>query len=264
MTVSTATSDIATLSRSSRPAFGSLYSGSVIGPRISRSAITGRASRNTEPHQKYSSIRPPSSGPIALPAEKAEIQTAIARERCPGSWNIVKISDRVDGASVAPAIPSRARLRMSISALTRERSEQRQHAEGAGADEQQLAAADAVAERAHRHEEARDHEAVDVDDPEELRAARVEVGRERRHREVQHRQVHHVHQAREREDGQADPFAAARSGWGRVLDHFGMLLRDLELSDVVSPVQTARTSRIHRSGAPACQRPVIWGSPWRV
>ena len=27
----------------------------------------------------------PSSGPIALPAEKAEIQTAIARERWPGS-----------------------------------------------------------------------------------------------------------------------------------------------------------------------------------
>ena len=118
MTVSTATSDIATLSRSSRPAFGSLYSGSVIGPRISSSATTGSASRKTEPHQKNSSITPPSSGPIALPAEKAEIQTAIARDRWPGSWNIVKISDRVDGASVAPAIPSSARLRMSISALT--------------------------------------------------------------------------------------------------------------------------------------------------
>ena len=177
MTVSTATSDIATLSRSSRPAFGSLYSGSMIGPRISSSAITGRASRNTEPHQKYSSSRPPSSGPIALPAEKAEIQTAIARERCPGSWNMVKISDRVDGASVAPAIPSRARLRMSISALVENAASSDSTPNARGADEQQLAAADAVAERAHRDEEARDHEAVDVDDPEQLRAARLQVGR---------------------------------------------------------------------------------------
>ena len=39
---------------------------------------------------------------MALPAENAEIQTAIARDRCPGSWNMLKISDSVDGASVAP------------------------------------------------------------------------------------------------------------------------------------------------------------------
>ena len=54
---------------------------------------------------------------MALPAENAEIQTAIARARCPGSWNIVKISDSVEGASVAPAIPRSARLRISISEL---------------------------------------------------------------------------------------------------------------------------------------------------
>ena len=33
------------------------------------SIITGTASKNTEPHQKYWSSAPPSSGPIAAPAE---------------------------------------------------------------------------------------------------------------------------------------------------------------------------------------------------
>ena len=91
----------------------------------------------------------------------------------------------------------------------RERREQRERPECGGADEQQLAAADPVAERAHRDEEARDHEAVDVDDPEQLGAARLEVLADRRDGEVQDREVHHVEQAGEREDGEADPLAAA-------------------------------------------------------
>jgi hypothetical protein len=106
-----------TLGRSRRPASGSLYSGRTSGPRMSRATITGRAMRNTEPHQKLSRSKPPMTGPMAPPAENAEIHTAMARERWPGSWNMLKMRDRVDGAMVAPAMPSRARLRMSISAL---------------------------------------------------------------------------------------------------------------------------------------------------
>ena len=75
------------------------------------------ASRNTAPHQKCSSTKPPASGPTALPAENAETQMAMARERCAGSSNMLNSSDSVEGASVAPATPSSARLRMSISAL---------------------------------------------------------------------------------------------------------------------------------------------------
>jgi hypothetical protein len=105
------------LSRSRRPASGSRYSGSTRGPSTSSAAITGNASRKTDPHQKYSSIRPPSTGPTALPAEKLPIQTPMAMERSFGSVNMWKISDRVEGASVAPAIPRSARLRISISAL---------------------------------------------------------------------------------------------------------------------------------------------------
>jgi hypothetical protein len=60
---------------------------------------------------------PPSTGPIAPPAEYAAIQNPIAVVRCLGSRNMVKISESVEGATVAPAMPMIARLAMSISAL---------------------------------------------------------------------------------------------------------------------------------------------------
>lgn len=45
------------------------------------------------------------------------IQIAMADVRCAGSRNIVLIRARVDGMSVAPATPSRARAAMSVSAV---------------------------------------------------------------------------------------------------------------------------------------------------
>ena len=45
------------------------------------------------------------------------IQIEIANVRCPGSWNMLRISDSVDGASVAPATPRSARAKISISAV---------------------------------------------------------------------------------------------------------------------------------------------------
>ena len=105
------------LTRSSRPARESRNSGSSSGPSTSSSAITGTASRNTEPHQNHSSSTPPSSGPIAPPTEKAVIHTEMATVRCRGSRNMLRISDRVEGATVAPASPSRARAAISIATL---------------------------------------------------------------------------------------------------------------------------------------------------
>ncbi len=211
MTASTATSDMAALTRSSRPASGSRYSGSTIGPSTSSSAITGRASRKTEPHQKFSSRIPPSTGPIALPAENAEIQIPMATPRCLGSWNMVKMSDSVDGASVAPGDPEERAAQDQHLGARGERGEERQDAEGGGADQEQLPPADPVSERAHRDEETGDHEAVDVDDPQQLGAGRLQVLADGRDRQVQHRQVHDVQQAGEGEDGKADPLAAAGS-----------------------------------------------------
>ena len=54
---------------------------------------------------------------MALPAEKPEIQMPTAMERCRGTRNMLKISDRVEGASVAPEMPINARAMMSMSGV---------------------------------------------------------------------------------------------------------------------------------------------------
>ena len=45
------------------------------------------------------------------------IQTLIAVVRSRSSWNMLRINERVDGATVAPAIPRRARVAISMPAL---------------------------------------------------------------------------------------------------------------------------------------------------
>src|SRR6266576_1141758 len=134
------------LSTSGLPALGSRYSGRRNGPTASNRIMTGTLIKNTAPHQKYSRIAPPSSGPIAPPSEKAMIQILIAVLRSRASRNMLRISESVDGARVAPAIPRSARETISIAALRESRGEAR-------------------------------------------------------HREVQHRQIHRVQQARQRDDG---------------------------------------------------------------
>ena len=84
---------------------------------MSSNTITGTPARNTEPHQKYSISSPPTNGPMIAPAEKLEIHMPIANVRSLGSVNMLVISERVEGASVAPARPSTAREKISISAL---------------------------------------------------------------------------------------------------------------------------------------------------
>jgi hypothetical protein len=84
------------------------------------------------------------------------------------------------------------------------------------------AAADPVAQGAHGDQRSRDEEPIDVHDPQQLGAAGPEISAEVRQREVQHRQIHRVDQARQRDHGQADPVAARGSGCiesGGVLGH---------------------------------------------
>ena len=84
---------------------------------------------------------------------------------------MLRISESVDGARVAPATPSSARVGDQHLGAGGEGGEHRGDAERGGADQQQPAAADAVAEGAHGDQRAGDQEAVDVDDPQQLRAA---------------------------------------------------------------------------------------------
>src|SRR4029450_11597598 len=149
MAASTAATDRAALGRSRRPASGSRNSGSSTGPRASSTAITGRATRNTDPHQNHSSSSPPSIGPMAAPAEKLEIQTPTATVRWRGSTNMLRISERVEGARVAPARPGRARGGVRRAAGGGNGRTPGAAPEGRPARQQQPAPADPVAKGAH-------------------------------------------------------------------------------------------------------------------
>ncbi len=50
-----------------------------------------------------------------IPPIITALQNAIAFDRCFGSWNMFRISARVDGIRVAPPMPSRARAAISCS-----------------------------------------------------------------------------------------------------------------------------------------------------
>ena len=113
----------------------------------------------------------------------------------------------------------------------RESRQQRGCAEGRRARHQQAAPADAVAQRAHGHQRAGDQEAVDVEHPQQLGRAGLELLRELRHREVQHRQVHGVDQAGQRQHGEADPFPGAGPG-GRGGGRHAAIVRDPRASQV--------------------------------
>ncbi len=104
-------------------------------------------------------------------------------------------------------------------------------AEGGGTDEEQLLAADAVAEAAHGDQESGDDEGVDVADPEQLGAGGLQVLGEEGGGEAQHRGVDRHEQDGQDEDGEGEPPAGAAHalGMARVLEgaggHFSTLLR---------------------------------------
>ena len=67
--------------------------------------MNGTLIRKTEPHQKWSSRNPLSTGPRATPLMVAPVQMPMAVRRCFSSWNMLRISASVDGIRVAPATP---------------------------------------------------------------------------------------------------------------------------------------------------------------
>lgn len=80
-------------------------------------AATGTASRNAAPHQKVSTSAPPITGPAAMPSANIVAQMPIATARRRASRKMLEINDSVEGMSVAPATPSRARATISSSAF---------------------------------------------------------------------------------------------------------------------------------------------------
>ena len=109
--------DSAELRMSKGPGSGSRDSGITRGPIRSRAVVTGTPTRKTEPHQKCSSRRPPAIGPTTAPTENMVAQTATANCRRRSSMKMLRISERVDGISVAPATPNKARAPIRASGV---------------------------------------------------------------------------------------------------------------------------------------------------
>ncbi len=74
--------------------------------------VTGTLTRNTEPHQKWDSSRPPSTGPMATPIPTAEAQIPMAFGRSCGSKTL-EMMDSVCGMTAAPPRPIAARAKIS-------------------------------------------------------------------------------------------------------------------------------------------------------
>ena len=214
ITARIATSDSAALGRSSRPASGARNSGSSRGPRTSSAAITGTLAMNTQPHGRNSSSVPPTIGPRPAPPAKRGHHHAerggallLVREQHGHERHRRRRERRarepLHGAGGDEHLGAR-----------RQGREHRGGAERAGAGEQHLAPPDPVAERAHGDQGAGDEEAVDVGDPQQLSAAGIQVGRQGRNGQEQDREVHRDEHARQREDGERDPLAAAGDGGG--------------------------------------------------
>ena len=127
--------------------------------------------------------------------------------RCRASRNMLLISARVDGVSVAPAMPSSARAPISISGVVEK---------AARIDATPNAAAPISSSLRRPIRSPRvpmvirkpgEHEPVDVRDPQLLGAGGPQVGAQMRQRQEQHADVDRHEQRRQREDGQPKPLA---------------------------------------------------------
>src|SRR5699024_7652718 len=103
--------------RAMGPEWGSRDSGNRADPAAKNTAITGRLIRNTDPHLACAKSQPPVIGPSAAPPANIEPHTAMARRRWRRSTKMLRISDNVDGISVAPKNPSNARAAISTVGL---------------------------------------------------------------------------------------------------------------------------------------------------
>ncbi len=92
-------------------------SGSSHRPISSIAAIIGMLMRKTDPHQKFSTRKPPRTGPTAAPTAATALHTPMATARSRRSGKTCRRIDSVAGMIMAPPMPSRARATMRICGL---------------------------------------------------------------------------------------------------------------------------------------------------
>ena len=158
------------------------------------------------------------------------------------------------GRQRGPGQPQQRARRDQHGRAGRECGEEGRGPERGGADQQQPAPANPVPQVAHGDQPSCDQEPVDVHDPEELGARGPQVGGERRHREVEHGQVHGVQQARQRDDGQAEPLLAPRPRGDRSAHDAFSALSPCRLHSATGPAMpppALNSGRLHGRSAAA-------------
>src|SRR5699024_3555006 len=83
-----------------------IFGGATANVAIRVTMTTGTLMRNTDPHQKNSKSKPPSSGPAAAPITATDIHTAMAKLRSRTLVNVMRNRARLTGINVAALMPS--------------------------------------------------------------------------------------------------------------------------------------------------------------
>ena len=83
--------------------------------------ISGTLTRKAACQLNRSSRAPPTTGPTAAPRAAVAPQMLRASVRSRASVKTARISDSVEGITIAPPIPSRARIAMTAAALSAQR-----------------------------------------------------------------------------------------------------------------------------------------------
>ncbi len=170
MAVRTAVRDMAALTRSKRPASGSRNSGSSVGPRTSSSPITGRAIRKTEPHQKRFSSTPTDERADSAARRDARDPHADGDGSLSGVEEHVSDERERRRRERRTGHAEQGAGRDEHGGAHRKGRGERDGAEGASADQEKPSPTDPVSQGAHRDEESREQEPVDVGDPQQLSA----------------------------------------------------------------------------------------------
>ena len=182
-------------------------------PAASAATTTGTTTRKTAFQSKCSTMKPESSMPMAPPPPATPAQIATAFARSSRGKTLVRI-ESVAGMIMAPAAPMTTRAPMSSpdeSAIRPAYSEAKPNR--ARPSLHDALAAESLAERAHREEQAGEHERVGVHHPLLLGRRCAQVARERRQHDVQRRVAQHDDEQAGAEDCENPPTPVA--GWRR-------------------------------------------------
>src|SRR5947199_9410921 len=88
--------EASTPTKSIRPGLGFFDSGTSSAIAATLAAQNGTLIRNTEPHEKWASSRPPTRGPMATPIQTATAETATATVHSDASNAERQIDDDID------------------------------------------------------------------------------------------------------------------------------------------------------------------------